>query len=171
MIRCILLMTVMAGLGWAYADESRRDAWLEKREILTREAERLRDAYKKLAPQMTEPAENLVVPLDTYENGALKTTVTAAKAQVFIKKGLIVAQGVVVRKFDEAGAEVSSIEAADCILDRETKSGWAKGPFRISNAKTTFTGEDAYFSSEEGYVTSFGKSKLVSTDLKMGGVL
>lgn len=145
--------------------------WLAKREMLTHEAERLRDAYRVHAANVEAAAEDVTLPIDTYENGAVKLVVVAKKAQIFTKEDFILAWDVTIRKLDENGEELSKIEASTCIVDRTTKSGWAEGPIKIANEKTSFSGENVYFSSIEGYVMSFTKSKLISVDMRLGGAL
>lgn len=145
--------------------------WLAKREMLTHEAERLRDAYRVHVASDEAAAMDVMLPIDTYENGSVKLIVDAKKAQIFTKEDFILAWDVTIRKLDENGEELSRIEAATCIVDRSTKSGWAEGAIKIANEKTSFSGENVYFSAIEGYVMSFAKSKLVSTDMKLGGVL
>lgn len=145
--------------------------WLGKREILTREAERLRMAYEKHASLDVEPAEDVTLPLDTYADGSVKLIVVAKKACLFLQEDFILAWDVTIRKLDEKGEELSKIVAEKCLVDRTTKSGWASGPITIADEKTSFSGENVYFSSIEGYVMSTAKSKLVSTDMKFGGAL
>lgn len=145
--------------------------WMGKREMLKHEADRLREAYVTHLARATEPAEDVTIPLDTYENGSVKLVFAAKKAQIFAGEDFILAWDVTIRKLDEKGVELSRVEADCCLVDRTTKSGWAEGPVKIANEKTTFSGENVYFSSLEGYVMSLAKSKLVSTDMKLGGAL
>lgn len=169
MMKRLLLVPVLAAALAASAFDSR--LWLGKREVLTREAERLHAAYTNCLAKVDQPAEGVNVPLETYENGSVKLSVAARKAQVFLDSGLIWAEGVVIRKLDEDGSELSRIEAERCVVDRATKSGWVEGVGRIIHGKTTFTGEGIYFSSPEGYVISRRKTVIETTDLKFGGAL
>lgn len=145
--------------------------WMDKREMLKQEAERLRTAYATHLARASEPAEDVTIPLDTYPDGSVRLVIVAKKAQIFAGEDFILAWDVVIRKLDEKGVQISCVEADRCLIDRTTKSGWAEGPVRIANEKTTFSGENVYFSSLEGYVMSMTKSKLVSTDMKLGGAL
>lgn len=144
--------------------------WLAKREMLTREAERLRAAYSNCVARVTEPAEDITIPIETFPDGSVKSFVHARKATLFLDTGFVWAAGVTVRKVDTDGKEVSRIDAANCVIDRNTKSGWADGPARLRHGSTTFTGEGIYFSSPEGYVMVLRKSEIYSKDLKFGGV-
>ncbi len=145
-------------------------AWLGKREMLTREAERLREAYTNCLVQVSQSAEGMVVPIETYPNGAIKFSIAAKRAQFFLKEGFIWAEGVVITEFDISGKELSRIEADNCVVDRDTKSGWVEGRAKVVRDKTEFTGEGVYFSSPENYIISFDSSRIESKDLKSGGI-
>ncbi len=146
------------------------EAWLGKREMLTREAERLRAAYSNCTARVDQSAEGMVVPIETYPNGAIKYSIAADRAQFFLKEGLIWADGVVITQLDLDGKELSRIEARSCVVDRDTKSGWVEGRARIVRDRTSFTGEGVYFSSPENYVISFDASRVESKDVKTGGL-
>lgn len=153
---------------FAFAFDS--EAWLGKREMLTREAERLRAAYSNCTARVDQSAEGMVVPIETYPNGAIKYSIAAERAQFFLKEGLIWADGVVITQLDSDGKELSRIEARSCVVDRDTKSGWVEGRARIVRDRTSFTGEGVYFSSPENYVISFESSRVESKDVKTGGL-
>jgi len=144
--------------------------WLAKREMLTREAERLQAAYSNCVSRVREAAEDVVVPIETFPDGSIKSSVFAKKAVFFLDTGLVWAEGVTVKKQDEEGNVLSQIDAEHCVIDRKTKSGWAEGPAKLRHGTTEFTGEDVYFSSPEGYVSVMRKSRIASKDLKFGGL-
>lgn len=143
--------------------------WHGKRELLLREAERLQAAYSNCVASLHEPAEDITVPVETYGDGSVKTVVAARRARFFLREGLIWAEGVVIRKFAEDGAEESRIDAASCVVDRAMKSGWAEGPARVRHGRTTFCGSGVYFSSPESYVHVSSRSEIDTTDLSFGG--
>ena len=145
--------------------------WHEKRELLLREAERLQAAYSNCVANLQAPAEDITVPVETYEDGSVKTVVAARRARFFLREGLIWAEGVVIKKFAVDGVEESRIDAASCVVDRATKSGWAEGPARVRHGKTTFGGSGVYFSSPESYVRVFDNAEIDTTDLSFGGSL
>lgn len=144
--------------------------WLAKREMLTREAERLQVAYSNCLARVSEAAEDVIVPLETFPDGAVKSSVYAKRAQFFLDTGLVWAADVTVKKLDDEGKVVSQIDAASCVIDRTTKSGWAEGPAKLRHGTTEFEGEGVYFSSPEGYVSVMRRSRIVSKDLKFGGL-
>jgi len=144
--------------------------WLGKREVFAREAERLREVYSNCVARLETPAEDVSVPVETYEDGSVKVLVTAKKAQYFLDSGLVWAEDVVVRKFQKDGSDDGCIEAKNCVIDRVSKSGWAEGPAVVTHDKTVFRGVGVYFSSSESYVKVFENSEIESKDLKFGGV-
>lgn len=146
------------------------DAWQAKRELLSQEAERLRVKYSKLVRQVVSPATDVTVPFDTFPDGSVKTIIQAKKVQYFVDGGFVWAQGVTVRKFKRDGSLDIQIEAGECLIDRYTKSGWIEGPARLTMDKTVMDGENVYFSSPEGYVRTMRNARIVSVDLKTGGL-
>lgn len=159
---------ILAALqGFAAFDSA---TWFARREKLSHDAERLRVAYTNCAAQVREPAEDVMIPIETFPDGSVKTSVSAKKAMLFLKEGFIWAADVVVRKLDVEGAVVSQIDAKTCVIDRVAKSGWAEGPAKLRHGATVFEGEGIYFSSPEGYVMVARKSRIHSKDLKFGGL-
>lgn len=142
--------------------------WLGKRELLTREAERLRAAYSNCVARLEVPADDVTVPVETFPDGSVKVIIHAKRAQYFADSGLVWAEGVTVKRFASDGTEDGWIEAASCVVDRFAKSGWAEGPATVVHGKTTFRGKGVYFSSTDAYVKVFEESSVRSEDLKFG---
>lgn len=145
-------------------------AWDEKRRMHLVEAERLQGEYAKAVERTTEPAENVTVPFDTFEDGSVKTLVFAKRAQYFLDSGIVYAEGVTLKKLKKDGSLDARLDAESCVIDRYTKSGWAEGQTILVQGKTTFKGEGVYFSSPDGYVKVSKKSDIVSEDLSFGGL-
>jgi len=160
----LVLLTATEALAFDSAE------WLGKRELFAREAERLRGVYSNCVARLETPAENVSLPVETHEDGAVKVLVSAKKAQYFLDTGLVWAEDVVIRKFRKDGSEDGRIEAKNCVVDRVSKNGWAEGPASVTHGKTVFRGEGVYFSSPESYVKVFDRSDIESKDLKFGGV-
>lgn len=157
------LLAGMAALGARAFDSA---AWLEKRADLSNEVARLQAAYRQCVQALETPAEDVALPLETYPNGAVKTSVQAKRAQYFLQSGLVWAEGVVVRTFKPDGSPDLVLEAESGVIDRETKSAWAEGPARLTQGGTVFRGRGVYFSAPEGYVRVTQDADLQSTDLK-----
>ena len=145
--------------------------WHGKRELFAREAERLMAAYTNCAARVENPAENVTIPVETYEDGSVKVLVKAVKAQYFLKEGLVWAEGVEVKRLAKGGAVETCLEAKNCVVDRNSKSGWAEGAARVTQNKTTFVGKGVYFSASDSYVKVLGGVVVESADLKFGEAL
>ena len=163
-VSAILACTASAALAFDSVE------WHGKRELFAREAERLMAVYTNCVAQLQTPAEDVTVPVETFDDGSVKLMVYAKKAQYFLDSGLVWAEDVVVRKFKSDGTLDARIDAKNCVVDRFTKSGWAQGPATVVHGKTTFKGDGIYFSSPEAYVKVFSGSEIESKDLKFGGL-
>jgi len=167
MRRFVEIVAAMLALSASAFDS---EAWMAKRDMQKLEALRLRQAYRKLSREVTTPATDVSVPFDTFEDGSIKTSVFAKQAQYFMNSGFVWASGVVVKKFKRDGSVDAVIEAQNCLIDRFTKSGWADGPAKLTQGKTVIDGEDVYFSSIAGFVRANRRSRIVTQDLKTGGL-
>lgn len=144
--------------------------WLGKRELFAREAERLRAAYSNCLARVESPAEGVMVPIETFDDGSVKTSVTAKKSQFFLDSGFVWGEGVTIMKFKPDGTLEGRIDAEHCVVDRHSRSGWAEGKAKLVHDQTTFSGEDVYFSSPDSYVRVFRNSDVESKNLKFGGL-
>ena len=124
----------------AFAFDS--EAWMQKRADLTNEVARLRAEYAKCAALVQAPAEDVTLPVETFPDGSVKISVHAQKAQYFLDTGLVWAEGVTVRKFKDDGSADMTLEAANCVIDRETKSGWAEGDVKLEQGGTACCGRE-----------------------------
>ena len=158
-------LTLAAATAPAFDSEG----WLEKRAFLDREAERLAEAFAKCAARADQPAEGIVIPIENYPSGAVKTNVSAGKAQYFLEEGLVWGERVKVTQYGEDGKAAASVEAERCVIDRATKSGWAEGHAKVTAGGTTVEGDGVYFSAAEEYVRITSKTEIVSRELKFGG--
>ena len=142
-------------------------AWSAQRDLHLREAERLRAAYSNCLQRLDHPAEDVSVPVETYENGAVRLVVQARRVQFFLDSGLVWAENVVVRRLAPDGSVETRIDARSCVVDRFTKSGWAEGAARVQHGKTSLSGKNVYFSSPESYVRIFEGADLQSEGVKV----
>lgn len=145
-------------------------AWMERRDDLAHEVGRLREAYGKCAAEAQSPAEDVTMPVETFPDGSVKTSVQAKRAQYFLDSGLVWAEGVTVRTFRKDGSSDMTLEAQNCVVDRLTKSGWAEGSVKVTQGETVFRGRGVYFSSPEEYVRVTQGSEMESVDLGGGGL-
>lgn len=152
-------------LAWGAAAAFDSAAWMERRVDLANEVGRLRDEYRRCAGKADSPAEDVSLPVETFPDGSVKTSVQAKKAQYFLDAGLVWAQDVVVREFRRDGSPDATLEAQSCVVDRMTRSGWADGAVKMVQGGTAFRGRGVYFSSPEEYVRVTADSELESVDL------
>lgn len=143
------------------------DGWMAKREILSREAERLQSAYSNCLARIDRPSENVKIPIETFADGSIKTLLTAAKVKIFLDSEFVWGEDVEVRHQQNRESGASCIVAANCLVDRQTKSGWADGAARLTHESTTCDGEGVYFSSPEGFVSISRNARIVSKNLKL----
>lgn len=144
------------------------EAWLSKRGEMTRTAMALKKRYAECAAKATEPAENVAIPLESHPDGSVKSSVFARKAQFFLESGLVWCEGVVVRELKADGSQVARIDAQNCIVDRNTKSGWAQGRVRAIYGGTTLEGEGVYLSFSNEFVIITDKAKISSSEFDVG---
>ena len=136
-------------------------AWLGQRALLDHEAGRLRAAYSRFRDRVAEPAENVVIPVESHPDGSVKASVFAARAQLFLQEGFAWAEGVTIRQLGAGGDEEARIEADNCIVDRSTKSGWTEGHACARyRDQAELEGDDVYFSAAEEYVKIFTNTVL-----------
>lgn len=162
-LRKFLIALVMAPLA-AFAFNS--EDWLAKREILSREAERLQAAYTSCVARLDEPAGDVVLPFERYPDGSVKASVTAKKAQVFLDTGMIWGADVVVAQFTTNGVEDARVEADACVIDRVTKSGWVQGHAKAVYLGNEVEGDGIYFSFSEEFVTIYTNTRIRVKDQK-----
>lgn len=146
------------------------EAWLGKRELLTREAERLQRAYADTSRRIDSPAENVTVPLESFDDGSVKTSVTAGKAQFFLDTGFVWAEAVVLKTLDGKGGVDARVDAKNCLVDRsdEARSGWIEGRARAKHGKMTLEGESVYLSFAEQYIAVMSNAVVTADDLDFG---
>lgn len=144
--------------------------WRAQRDLHVREAERLRTAYSNCLQHIEHPAEDVMVPVETHTNGAVRLVVQARRAQIFLDTGLVWAENVVVRKLGLDGEVETRIDARSCVIDRFTKSGWAEGAARVQHQKSSLSGRNVYFSSPESYVRIYESADLKAEGLSTEGV-
>ena len=159
-----IVLAIVAGSAAQAFDLS---AWSAQRDLHLREAERLRAAYSNCLQRLDHPAEDVSVPVETYESGAVRLVVQARRVQFFLDSGLVWAENVVVRRLAPDGSVETRIDARSCVVDRFTKSGWAEGAARVQHDKTSLSGKNVYFSSPESYVRIFEGADLRSEGVKV----
>ena len=144
--------------------------WMAKREAMTDDAVRLMAAYSNCVAEVKTPSEEVTIPMETYPDGSVRTSVYAKRAQFFEKSPLVWAEDMVLTKLDDDGVEKLRLEARHCVIDRFERSGWIDGHARLIQGKTVFEGDGVYFSASNNFVTVYSDSDVKSADLKFGGL-
>ena len=145
--------------------------WLAKREILSREAERLQVAYTSCVARIDEPATDVTLPIERHPDGSVKASITAKKAQAFLDVGMVWGTEVVVSQFSTNGVVEARVEADNCVIDRTTKSGWVQGHVKAFYLDNEVEGDGIYFSFEEEFVTIYANTKIRVKDQKFDTII
>jgi lipopolysaccharide transport protein LptA len=161
------ILLLLSASGAAAFDSQ---AWLGKREVLAREAERLQGAYARTVKRIVAPAENITVPVESFPDGSVKSSVFAKKAQFFLDENLIWGEDVLVKSLGRDGKTESEIVADNCLVDRadSARSGWVDGHAKAVHGKMVLTGEQVYLSFAEEFVSVKRNAEVVAEELKFG---
>ena len=108
---------------------------------------------------MKEPVENLVLPVESWSNGAVKTRLRAGKAQLLDLR-YVFAENVTIEMFSADGEKTGELVAADCLFDRKQRRGYCKGTVSGSKDGDTISGEGMYFSASERYVRLLSRGEI-----------
>lgn len=144
--------------------------WMGKRAVLSQEAQRLRDACAEFRALADEPAEDISVPIECRADGSVKTAISAKRAQFFLDRGYVWGEGVKVLQYGENGDIEAEIECRECLIDRDTKSGWAEGEVEAVYRKNRLKGRGVYFSFAEEYAIITSNLEMSAEDLKFKGI-
>ncbi len=146
------------------------DGWFAHREARMADASRLRDAYARCVAALRNPAENVTVPVENYEDGSVKTVVHAERAQFFVDDAFVWGEGIEVKHFSALGDVVARLTAESCVIDRRAKCGWAEGRARVVYGGTSVEGDGIFFSIEDEYIIICAKTRIETKDLDFGGL-
>ncbi len=100
---------------------------------------------------MTSPVDKLMLPLDYYPSGRIKSVLRAQKAQMLLE-GLVFAEGVRVEMLAEGGQIDSWMTADACLFDRNTKEGYCEGVVNVEKSGDRLKGRGMYFSMEQQFI-------------------
>lgn len=157
MKRLLVIGCTLAALAASAAFSSAK--WLEERgddsDVL-----RLRAAYADCVKKIETPAENVLIPLETFSNGQVKSRVTAGRAHMFPDTGFIWGEQIRVEQFKEDGTLYASLDAENCVVDRKSKCGWVEGSAKMVYGDSSVRGRGVYFSLEREFVKIFSQSEI-----------
>jgi len=144
------------------------DEWFGKREVLSREAERLQAAYTSCVARIVQPATDVKLPVESHPDGSIKAVVTAKRAQFFIDTGYVWGADVVVSQLTTNGTVEAQVTADNCVIDRSTKSGWVEGHVHAQYMDNIVEGDGIYFSFEEEFITITSNTVVRAKGQKIG---
>ena len=97
------------------------------------------------------PVENLVLPLEHYGNGRVKTVLRAEKAHL-LENDLVFARNVKVEMLSPDGKPEGVLLAQDCLIDRNTKRGYSRGAVEVKAGADHLKGRGMYFSTDDQFI-------------------
>lgn len=121
---------------------------------------RLRDAYADCVKKLEAPAEDVVIPLEYFPDGTVKSRVKAARAQIFTDTDLVWGKNVHVEQYEADGSLKATLDAENCVVDRRTRAGWVEGSAKMVYGKSSVKGRGIYFSLAREYIKIFSQSEI-----------
>lgn len=150
-----LAMLIAATAAGAFSSER----WLAERSDDS-DMLRLRAAYADCVKKLESPAENVSLPLESYSNGTVKSRLTAARAHMFMDSSFVWGEKIRVEQFKEDGTLAASLDAENCVVDRNTKSGWVEGVAKMVYGDNSVRGRGIYFSLPREFIKIFSESEI-----------
>lgn len=117
-------------------------------------------AHLLIAEEMAMPVKNLRLPMEHYENGAVKTQLKAGFALV-PPKGIIIASNVVMEMFFEDGSTNVVMTAESCEYDRAKETATSTGKIKIVRDDVVLTGKGFEWYSNRERVKILSEAKIV----------
>ncbi len=121
---------------------------------------RMRAAYADCVKRLETPAENVLIPLETFPDGQVKSRITAARAYMFPDTGFVWGEKIRVEQFKADGSLYASLDAENCVVDRKSKSGWVEGSARMVYGDSAVKGRGIYFSLAREFIKIFSQSEI-----------
>ncbi len=119
-----------------------------------------------------EPMEDLRIPLEHYPTGEVKTELFAARAEV-PPDGSIVAYGLVLKSFTEAGELEMEIRADDCVCDRAEQVASSSNHVSLTRGDINVSGDGFTWHGDEEQLKILKNARVVfpAAIVKQEGVL
>ena len=153
----------IACAAWAFSSEK----WLAERSDDS-DMLRLRAAFAECAKKAVAPAENVSMVLESYPDGKVKSRITAARANIFPDSGFVWAEKIRLEQFDESGTnKTASLDAENCLVDRNSKTGWVDGNANMTYGDSVVKGRGIYFSLTREFIKIFSQSEIRTKGAKI----
>ena len=129
------------------------EQWLAKRADV-REWEELASKWEQASAVMTMPVEDLVLPLEHYDSGRVQTVLRAERGHLLKgeMEGLVFARNVKMERLRPDGKPEGMLIAEDCLIDRNTKLGYARGAVEVKTGTDQLKGRGMYFSTDDQFI-------------------
>lgn len=163
MIKMLAAILTLVSCCTAVAFSSAK--WLEERNDDS-DMLRLRTAYADCVAKLAQPAENVAFPIETYPDGTVKSRLKAKRAQLFLDSGFIWGEGIRVEEYGRDGKVAGWLAADNCVVDRNTRTGWVEGSATLSYNDTVVKGRGVYFSFDREFIKIFSQSEIRAKGLK-----
>ncbi len=134
---------------------------------------RLRTAYADCVKKIESPAKDVLLPLETFADGTVKSRLTAAQAYTFMDSPFVWAENIRVEQFNKDGTLHASLVAENCVVDRSTKTGWVEGRAEMTYGDSSIRGRGIYFSLPREFIKIFSESEITTThkDINPGSLI
>lgn len=107
--------------------------------------------WDEVKARMTNPVENLTLPLEYHPGGRVKARLFAEHSQIF-EDGIIFASGVRVNLYDDKGVVNGYLITENCLFDRAASHGYCKDHVEAKYNSDTLRGVGMYFSISGEYI-------------------
>lgn len=105
------------------------------------------------------PVRNLRIPLDHFEDGRVKTQITAATASI-APNGSVKAEGVKVEMYGPDGSVTGVVDADACFVDRETGMVTSTSPVHFVQQGISISGVGFEWNMEARSVTILAQARV-----------
>ena len=169
-LKTFTLFSLVSAAAFTVAAGFDADAWLLKREVVSREAERLASVFARQQAAADSPAEGLVVPIESWPDGTVKTDLRADRAQFFPSEGLVWGAGVKIKQRRADQSAEAEVTATELLFERATRCVWAEGATKaVYGGDTVIEGEGVYLDFEEGYLRISSNTVVVANGDELRG--
>ena len=160
-----LIAAILALVSCCTAIAFSSEKWLEERNDDS-DMLRLRAAYADCKAKALQPAMDVAFPLESYPDGTVKSRLKAKKAQLFLDSGFIWGEGIRVEEYGKDGKVSGWLVADNCVVDRNTRTGWVEDTATLSYNDTVVKGRGIYFSFDREFIKIFSQSEIRAKGLK-----
>jgi len=146
------------------------DAWDERNAEMMEDALRMKSVYEAVSAKVVDPASDVTIPFEKFDDGTVKSFVFAKRGQLFPFSRCVWAEGVTVKQLRRDGSVDMQLNADRCLVDLNRRSCWVSGHVRAARDRTVIEGDDAYCNVSNDFLKVMSNAKVVSEDVNMKGL-